>query len=109
MSFPNATVRIALLTAFALAATTPAQADPPRRYVPAKRVLAAAEAKPKTDDAARCTGEAHFCAVHSRPFCNSQPGCAFSDALNLCTGAALKCALADSEAFCTKISGCTWR
>ena len=114
-----------LITLAAILLAPLAQAEPSRRYVPDKQAMASeadadsdAENDPGDDEAtdenegntsSRCTGKATFCAVYAQPFCNSQPGCAYSFALNLCTGVALKCESATNEAFCGKIKGCQWK
>lgn len=123
MNAPPFRALVALLfLATAALASPSAQAEPERRYVSAKRSTPAVKATttherdevPQSDRseagrAARCVGKATFCAVYSQPFCNSQPGCAYSFALNLCTGVALKCESATNEAFCGKIKGCKWK
>lgn len=123
MNAPSIQARIALLllAAFAFASTS-AQADPEHRYVRTKRATTTAKATttherdeiPQSDRSEakrdpRCVGKATFCAVYSQPFCNSQPGCAYSFALNLCTGVALQCESATNEVFCGKIKGCQWK
>ena len=70
----------------------------------------AAESKPeKAAPAGRCTGKATFCAVYSRTFCSSQPGCAFLFGANMCGGVPPKCETATTAAYCGKIKGCSWK